>query len=81
MHSTQHFIRAYDSDLHNLISILDVTVLAIEWFKSNCMKLNQDKRHFLISGHKYETVWANIGSCSSWESNDQKFPPVNIHCN
>ena len=64
MHSTQHFIRACDSDLENLILILeDDTVLAIEWFECNYMKLNQDKRHFLISGHKYETLWANIGSC------------------
>ena len=28
--------------------------LAIEWFKNNSMKLNDDKCHLLISGHKYE---------------------------
>ena len=39
------------------------SVLAIEWFECNYMKLNQDKRHLLISGHKYESVWANVGSC------------------
>ena len=26
----------------------------------------------LILGHKYESVWANIGSWKIWESNDQK---------
>ena len=64
---------ACDSDLHYLISRLEHdSVLAIEWFACNYMKLNQDKCHLLISGHKYESVWANIGSCKIWESNDQK---------
>ena len=36
------------------------------------MKLNQDNSNLLILGHKYESVWANIGSCKLWESNDQK---------
>ena len=45
------------SDLRNLISSLDHDfVLAIEWFERNYMKLNQDKCHLLISGHKYESV-------------------------
>ena len=50
-------------------------------FESNYIKLNQDKCHLLISGHKYENVWANIGSCKIWESNDQKLLGVNIDCN
>ena len=36
-------------------------VLAIEWLGYNSMKPNQDKYHLLILGHKYESVWANIG--------------------
>ena len=64
---------ACDSDLHNLILRLEHdSVLATEWFECNYMKLNQDKCHLLISGHKYESVWANIGSWKIWESNDQK---------
>ena len=35
----------------------------------------------LILGHKYENVWANIGSCKMWENNDQKLLGVNIDCN
>ena len=55
---------ACDSDFHNLISRLEHdSVLAIKWFERNYMKLNQDKCHLLISGNKYERVWANIGSC------------------
>ena len=45
------------------------------------MKLNQDKCHLLILGHKYESVWVNIGSCKIWESNNQKLCGVNIDCN
>ena len=70
---------ACDSDLSHLISRLEHdSVLAIEWFDCNYMKLNQDKCHLLISGHKYESVWANIGSCKIWESNYQKLLGVNI---
>ena len=37
------------------------SILAIEWFENNNMKLNQDKCHLLVSGYKNENVWANIG--------------------
>ena len=56
-------------------------VLATEWFECNYMKLNQDKCNLLISGHKYENVWANINSCKIWESNDQKLLGVDIDRN
>ena len=73
---------ACESDLHNLISRLKHdSVLPIEFFECNYMKLNQDKYHLLTSGHKYESVWANIGSCKIWESNDQKLLETNIDCN
>ena len=48
------------------------SVLAIEWFECNYMKLNQVKCHWLIPGHKYESVQADIGSCKIWESTHQK---------
>ena len=63
---------AYDSDLDKLILEHD-SVLCIEWLECNYMKLNQDKCHLLILGHKHEIVWTNIGSCKIWESNDQIF--------
>ena len=50
-----------DKDLNTLINRLeDDTSLAIEWFENNFIKLNQDKCHLLVSGHKHETVWAKI---------------------
>ena len=45
--------KGYDLDLHNLIfKVRHDSVLAIEWFERNYIKLNQDKCHLLMSGHK-----------------------------
>ena len=48
------------------------TKLSVEWFENNYMKLNEDKRHLLVSGHKYETIWAKIGEARIWESTMEK---------
>ena len=45
------------------------------------MKSNLDKCHLLVSGHKLETVWANIGGTKIWESNKQKLLDVIIDRN
>ena len=72
----------YAKDLQNLISRLENdSVLAIEWFECNYMKLNHDKYDLLISGHEYEIVCAYIGSCKISESKDQKLLRVNIDRN
>ena len=48
--------------IKSLITRLEHDVaLAVEWFESNYMMLNQDKCHFLFSGQKYETLFANVG--------------------
>ena len=68
---------AGNSDLHYLISRLEHdSVLAIKWFECNYMKLNQNKCHLLILGHRYES-----GSYKLWESYDQKLLGVNIDRN
>ena len=36
------------------------------------MKLNEVKCHLLVAGHRYETLWANIGETSIWESKNKK---------
>ena len=52
---------ACDNDLNNLIKRLEHDAfLAIEWFETNDMKLNKDKCHLLVSGHKYENVWVKM---------------------
>ena len=64
---------ACDLDLKSLITRLEHdAALAIEWFESNYMMLNQDKCHFLFSGHKYETLFVNLGETKTWESKQQK---------
>ena len=54
--------RVCDSDLKNPIKRLEHgAFLASEWFETNNMKLNKDKCHLLVSGHKYENVWVKMG--------------------
>ena len=36
-------------------------MLAIEWFQSNYMKLNHNKCHFLLYGHKHEVIFGKVG--------------------
>ena len=36
------------------------TKLVIEWFENNYLKLNEDKCHLLLAGHRYETLEPNI---------------------
>ena len=62
-----------DKGFNTLINRLEhYTALAVEWFENNFIKLNQDKCHFLVSGHKHESVWAKIGETKIWEGNKQK---------
>ena len=51
-----------DSSLEDLVNRLGHDAnLVIEWFDCNYMKLNEDKCHLIISGHKSKTVWTKIG--------------------
>ena len=71
-----------DKEFNILINRLEHdTSLAVEWFENNFMKLNQDKCHLLVSGHKHETVWAKIGETKIWESTKQKLFGVVIDRN
>ena len=70
---------ACDLDLKSLITRLEHdAALAIEWFESNYMMLNQNKCHFLFSGHKYETLFVNVGETRIWESKQQNILVVLI---
>ena len=64
---------ACNSDLGNLINRFEHdSILAIEWSQSNYMKLIRDKCYFLLSGYKYEMMFANIGQSRIWESETLK---------
>ena len=70
---------AYDKDVNSLISRLERDIyLAIEWFENNSVKLNQGKCHLIVSGFKYENVWAKIGKTKIWKSKKQKLLGVAI---
>ena len=47
------------------------TKSAIEWFENNFVKLKENKCHFFVAGHKYESSWANIGETRIWESKSE----------
>ena len=52
--------------------------LSIEWLESNYMKLNHDKYQLLVSGYKYENIWAQIGEVKIWEILKEKLLGVVI---
>ena len=71
---------ACDNDLNNLIKRLEHDAFsAIEWFETNNnMKLNKDKCHLLVSGHKYDNVWVKMRNEKIWESAKQKLLGMEI---
>ena len=70
---------ACDKDLANLIEKLECcSRKAIDWFKYNYMKLNEDKCHILVSGYKHECVIAKIGDADIIESCNEKLLGINI---
>ena len=42
------------------------------------MMLNQDKCRFLFSGHKYETLFVNVGETKIWESKQLRLSGIFI---
>ena len=70
---------ACDKDLNYLINILEHdSLLAIEWFENNYMKLNQEKCNLVVSENKFENIWADIDHAKIWESPKQKLLVVVI---
>ena len=68
-----------DKDINNLMKSLEHdSLLAIEWFDSNYMKLNENKCHFTMAGHKHEHIWAKIGQTMIWEQKNVKLLGVHI---
>ena len=66
-------------NVSNLIRRLEHDALiAIELFESNYMKTNKEKCHFLVTGHKYEQLYVNMGKNQVWESSSEKILGVQI---
>ena len=71
-----------DSDLDHLMERLEHnTKLVIKWFENNYMKLNEGKCHLVIAGHRYETLWANLGETRIWEIKNKKLLGLTIDIN
>ena len=70
---------ACDNDLNNLIKRLEHDAFsAIEWFQTNDMKLNKEKCHLLVLGHRYENVRVKMKDEKIWESAKQKLLGIEI---
>ena len=52
--------------------------IAISWFERNYMKLNTDKCHLLVSGHRYEHMWIRVGLDKIWEDKEAKLLGITI---
>ena len=71
-----------DYELSSMLPSLEHdTALAIEWFESNYMKLNTGKCHLLLSGHKFENIWINVGNTKVWERNSETILGIQIERN
>ena len=71
-----------DKNLNDLmINLEHDSAMAISWFKYNYMKLNEEKCHLLIFGHRYEHIWAKIGETRRWENNNVMLLGVKINNN
>ena len=76
---TNIYIYACDIDLSNLLRRLEHdSLIAIDWFENNYMKLNRDKCHFLFSGNKHEHLFVRVGEHQIWESQSEKISGVTI---
>ena len=62
-----------DQDLDTLLQKLEHdSSNLLKWLRNNYMKLNEEKCHLVVAGHKFESVWAQIGDSRIWETNTEK---------
>ena len=43
--------------------------VVLEWFRDNYLSLNADKCYLLVSGYKYDAMYASVGDALLWEEN------------
>ena len=58
----------------------DCSIL-VEWFRNNFMKLNAEKCHLLVSGHKNELMFAKVRDAIIWEECAAKLLGILINSN
>ena len=52
--------------------------LAIAWFKSNYIKLNEEKRELLVCDYRFDQLWIKVGYNKTWEKSLVKLLGVTI---
>ena len=73
---------SFDLNLEEALTQLEeCSELVIAWLQNNYMKLNIDKCHLLMAGHKFEHNWVRVGPYkklgssfrkTSWSLNRQR---------
>ena len=61
-----------------LTQLEESSELVVAWFQNNYMKLNTDKCHLLVAGHKFELTWVIVGPDKIWEDHSVKLLGVSI---
>ena len=61
-----------------LTQLEECSEFVIVWFQNNYMKLNTDKCHLLVAGHKSEHTWVRVGPDKIWEDHSVKLLGVSI---
>ena len=61
-----------------LTQLEECSELVIAWFQNNYMKLNTDKCHLLVAGHKFDHTWVRVGPDKIWENHSIKLLGVSI---
>ena len=70
---------AYEFNLEDLVNSLEHDAnLLIKWLDCGYMKLNEDRCHAIISGHKSKAIQAKVGQTETQESKKQKLLRVII---
>ena len=70
---------ACDASIRNVFFKLEHdSLLLIDWFECNYMRLNTDKCHLICSANKVEHTWVRLGNDQIWESRNVKLLGVTI---
>ena len=64
-----------------LLDLEHDSLLAGQWFEDNYMKLNEEKCHYIIYGHKYEHAWVKLNNKKCWECDNVKLLGIDIDSN
>ena len=62
-----------------LLDLEHDSLLAGQWFEDT--KLNEEKCHYIISGHKYEHTWVKLNNEKCWECDNVKLLGIDIDSN